>query len=45
MVQGHGFPILQQAKEDARATQKRGAAVSTAFSTEPRVSNLKEKES
>ena len=45
MVQGYGFPVLQQAKEHARAIQKKGTAVSTAFSTEPRVSNPKEKES
>jgi hypothetical protein len=42
-IQGYGFPVFQQVKEDARAVQKRRVAVSTAFSTEPRVSNPKEK--
>ena len=42
-LQGHGFRILQRVKRKARANVHEGTAVSTTFSTEDRVSELREK--
>jgi hypothetical protein len=43
-LQGYSFSILPEVEQNSRANLREGAAVSTTFSTEERVSNWEEKE-